>query len=184
MFLSLDEHHVGIHLRDMTFFVTGNERERFSDQSMNFHVNRALEANLVALETLAQTLVEFGIVGLPQLVADFDALIIYVAVAEAEPGFRAARSDLINTSAFLVLIRRARIEHHAVTRLQWANEFERHGFISHVCDLAEEHTTFFSEARVNELLIVVPAEPTGEQAARKRHLHVIPGRINRRTFQR
>ena len=53
-------------------------------------------------------------------------------------------------------------------------------------DFAEKHAAFFAEARVDELLIVGAAEPAGEQAARKGHLHfvftIVRLRIDERRF--
>ena len=63
--------------------------ERFAGQAVNFQMQRTLKANLVALKTLAQPPVQFGIVGLPQLVADVDAVEIHIAVAETQPRFGA-----------------------------------------------------------------------------------------------
>jgi len=157
----------------VTKFIASNEREWFSNQPVNFQMQRPLEANLVALKTLAQAFVEFGVVRLPQFVACFDAPIIYVAIAEAQPRFCATRCDLINASSFLVLIGRACIEHHAIARFEGADEFKRDRLVCDAGDLAEKHTAFLAEAGVNQFLVIVSAEPTCEQATREGHLHVV-----------
>src|SRR4051812_15609771 len=111
---------------------------------MNLQVQRALEANLVALKTLTQPLVEFGVVGLPEFVTDMDPPKVYIAVTKAQPRFLATRRDLIHAPTLFVLIRRTRVEHHAITRLEWADEFKRNSVISHTRHIPKEHATFFT----------------------------------------
>ena len=102
-----------------------------------------------------------------------DAVEIHIALAEAEPGFRAARVHLINETALLFLIGRAGVEHHAVTWFQRAAELQRNLFVRDPGDLPQKHPALLPETRVNQFLIVVAAEPAGVKPARKSHLHVV-----------
>ena len=94
----------------MTFFITRNDRQRFSSQTVDFNFNWPLKSRLVAGETLAQPLVEFWIIRLPDFIADVDAQKIHVAVAETQlgqflaGGFETWFLNFINPSAFFFFI--------------------------------------------------------------------------------
>ena len=167
-----------------------NERERFAGSAMHLDFNGPLKFWRVTLEALAQSPVQFGVAGLPQFVADVDAGEINVAMAETQliqaglafrskPRFRRGGDtapylqDFIHPPAFLVFLRFAGVEHHAVARFQRAFEPDGHAIAQHARDFAEKHAAFFAEARMDELLVVGAAEPAGVQAARKSHLHFI-----------
>jgi hypothetical protein len=84
LFFRRDERDAGIQLRHMPVIIARDEREGFSNQAVNFQMQRALKAYLVALKSLAQAFSSSGSFGLPQVVAHVDAAKIDVAVTEAE----------------------------------------------------------------------------------------------------
>ena len=83
---SLRQRHGGFDFGNMAGFIARDERERFSDAAVDFDFDRPLKFWRVARKTLAQTLVEFGIIRLPDFIADMDAQKIHVTVAEAQFG--------------------------------------------------------------------------------------------------
>ena len=132
LFFRLGQRHGGFHLGDVSEFVARDERERFAGQAVDFHFNRPLKFRCVAGETLAQAPVQFGIVGLPQFVADVDAREINVAVAETQLGQLLAGNfeasdflNFINASAFLLFLRLAGVENHAVAGFERARRDSR-----------------------------------------------------------
>jgi hypothetical protein len=83
-------------------------------------------------------------------------------------GFRI--SDFVNPSPFFLLVWFAGVEDYAIARFEWGDQSEHHGISPDFGDFTKKHAAFFAEARVNEFLVVIPAEPAGEQAPRKGHL--------------
>ena len=174
-FFCFRERHRGFHFRNVTFFVTRNERQRFADETVNFNLNRALKFWRVARETLAQTLVEFGIVGFPNFIADVDAQKINAAVAETQFGqflagnFETRFLNFVNASAFLFFIRLAGVENNSIAEFHRHGEIYNHAVADNFFDFAKIDAAFFPKACVNEFLIINAAEPAGEKAARERH---------------
>ena len=148
-------------------------------QAVNFDFDRPLKFRRVAGKTLAQALVEFGIVGLPDFVADVDAQKINVAVAETQFGqflagnFETRFLDFVNASAFLLFIRLAGVKNNAVAGFDRRGEIHDDAVAHNFFHFAEKHAALFAEARMDELLIVRAAEPAGEQPARKGHFHFV-----------
>ena len=135
-----------------------------------------LKLRHVARETLAQTPVQFRIAGLPQLVADVDAIEINVPITEAErcvssPGRRIA--DFINPPALLRRFGLARIKHHAIAQLERGFKIQDDAIAEHTGNVAKINAPLLAEAGVDELLIVGPAEPARGKSAGKSHLQFI-----------
>jgi len=139
----------------VTFFITRNDRQRFSSQTVDFNFNWPLKSRLVAGETLAQPLVEFWIIRLPDFIADVDAQKIHVAVAETQlgqflaGGFETWFLNFINPSAFFFFIGLARVENNAVAKFDGRGEIDDDAVAHDFFDLAEKHAALFSEACVD-----------------------------------
>ena len=178
-FLRLGQRHRGLGFRHVARFIADNQRQRLADETVNLHDDGALKPRHVARETLAQALVEFGIVRLPNLVADADAQKINIAVAEAQfrqflaGDFEARFLNLVNPPTLLLFIRPAGVENNAVAQFDGRGEIDDDAVADNFFDFAEIHAALFAEPRVDELPVVRAAEPAGEQPARKRHLHFV-----------
>ena len=166
----------------MTGFIPRDDRERLANLAVDFNVDGLLKARGIAGKTLAQALVQFGIVRLPQLVPDADAIEINVAVPELQNGFLGARGlvlemlDSIDAPALLLFVRPSGIEHHAVAQFQRGLQMQGHFPALDPGDGAQEHAAFFPEARMDQALVIDAAKPAGVQAPGERHLHVVPRR--------
>ena len=81
--------------------------------------------------------------------------------------------DFINPPTLFVFLRFSGVEHHAVTGFQRTFEPDKNALAQHACHFTEEHAAFFPKTRMDELLVVGTAQPTGMQTATESHLHVV-----------
>ena len=178
-FFRLCERHRGFGFRHVARFITNNQSQRLADSAVNFHADGPLKSWCVAGKTLAQTFVEFRVVSFPNFVADVDAQKINVAVAETQfsqffaGNFETWFLNFVNASAFFLFIRFAGIENNSITKFDGRGKIYDDAVTDNFFYFAEIHAALFAKARVNKFLIVVAAEPAGEQAARKRHFQIV-----------
>jgi hypothetical protein len=106
-------------------FVARNERERFAGAAVDFNLDGPLKFRRVARETLAQAPVQFGIVVFHNLSPTWTrknphrrGRSAVQSVAGRE--FETRLLHFVNPSAFLLFVRPAGVEHHAVAGFERA----------------------------------------------------------------
>src|SRR4051812_25161006 len=104
--------------------------------AVNLNRDGPLKLWLVTRERLAQLAIKLGITRLPNFVPRFDARKIDSVSDERERYFVSRREHLENTSALLLLIWSARIEHHAIACFQRRFQPEDNTIAFHSRDFA------------------------------------------------
>ncbi len=101
--------------------IVGQQDQGAARPPVRLHPDRPREANLLAGEAGAQLAAERRVVRLPEALAGSDAPPVQIPVAKAQAGHAAGdpgAADLVDPAAFLPLFGPARIEDHAIARLE------------------------------------------------------------------
>src|SRR5436190_20250872 len=159
----------------MALLIPGDQGQRFSLATVDFHLESALEARFVSFETLTQTTLQFLVAGFPDFIASMDAFEIDVAVAECDQDRRLRVScfNLIDATALFFFVRVPSIEDNSITGLKWGLQFDRNSVALHALNFTEVNAALFSKSGMNEFLVVYALQPAGVKPAGEGHFHFI-----------
>src|SRR5688572_29327076 len=110
---------------------------------------------------------------------------VEITLTEEQRGLAILHSSLrcahfIDTPAFLLLVGTPGVEHQTVSRLEWSLKLHEDFLTLHPRDIAQVHSAFLAETRMDELLVVDSTEPSGIKAAREGHLQIVAILLSRR----
>src|SRR3954470_6684825 len=100
---------------------------------------------------------------------------IHIASAEGERAPARPAFYFINPAALLFFFGVARIKYHSVTGFQRRFQLDLCPLAFDGGDFAQINAPLFSEASMDQLLVVDPAEPAAIQTSGERHLHFVVG---------
>ena len=148
----------------------GFENELFPGTSGNHHIEGTQMPWLdPAAVGLAEALVEFGVVGFPDAVADLETGGIEVAVAEVV----AILPDLVNAAPLFLIGVASRVKDDAIARLDWNEGIEGNEIGTERGDGSDEGAAFFPKAGMDEFLVVHPVHPSGVESPGEGHLELV-----------
>src|SRR5437773_10322875 len=81
--------------------------------------------------------------------------------------------NLINSPALLVVLRPTGVKNYPIAGSERAIEMNLHPFTLDGRDVSQINSSFLSEARMNELLVVDASKPSAVQPSGERHLHFV-----------
>src|SRR5439155_383909 len=108
-------------------------------------------------------------------VTHVDASKIDVAAAKGQDSLPLFNAYLVNPSALFFFFRVAGIENDSVSAFKRALQSDNNALAFNSENLSEVNATLFAEPPMHQLLIVNAAQPTGVEAARESHFHVVTG---------
>src|SRR5690349_9916811 len=82
-------------------------------------------------------------------------------------------NGLIDTASLLWFLGMAAVEDDAIARFDSTFAGDRNFAFFDASNLAEKNAAFLSESRVDQLLVVDAAKPSGVKATRKAHLQIV-----------
>src|SRR5271165_3749244 len=131
-------------------------------------VHRAAVLRGLSRKTAPQVPVHFRIARLPNSIAGMEPLKVDVAAPETQADLAgsALGADFIHAPALLRLVWTAGIKNNAVAGFQRRLQPQPHRFALHAPHRAEIDPALFSEARVDQRLVVGAAQPAGVKPAR------------------